>query len=325
MTDFAALSPGSMSFSPDSAWNPAAVLQFRSDDRRRSARAPAAGRSASSLASAVHQLLDAIRDRRVPAIESLRERLQQLEGRWAVRELAHALRALHDATGGIDFLATRGGERHAQVFRDQGDAVGAAARRLGNASAAFAGRQASDAAVARLLWLELQHEYRGLEKRVHRGLEWVVEMEDALQAGQAGASAEVSQRAAQQLVRRAQALEDRLHHARGLCGAARAARSLGAQVAAQRGALGNALQEKVRPRTLALQQTLQPLLEAAGRRPLEAAELLAAIDARHRLQVALTEAGAELIQLEALQHELATQLAWIERKARLAVSGTPAA
>jgi hypothetical protein len=322
MTDFASFSTGLTSFLPEPAWEPAWApapeVHLHTASARRSGVRPAPSRSASSLASAVHQLVESLSERRVPHLDSLRERLQQVEGSWALRELAHALRAVHDAAGAVDFLACRGAQAQAEAFRAQGEAVRAAARRLGSACMVFVGKQASDAAVARLLWLELQNEYRGLEKRVRRGLEWMVDMEHELDARKDATTAEVSQRALQELARRGQALEHRLHLARAFCGAARAARSLGAQVAEQRAALGTVLQEKLRPRGVELQQKLQPLLDAAGQRAVQPAELLAAIDARHQLQVVLTEAGAELMQLESLHKELSAQLAWLQQKAQQA-------
>lgn len=317
MTDFIPFSSAAESSSiMDSSWTSARPARTRAPATRRPA-AAAPSSSASSLAAAVHQLLEAITGKRVPRLESLRQRLQQIEGSWNLRSLDEALHALHDATGAIDFLAGRGGAARADEFRRQGAAVGAAARRLGSVSMGIVGKHAADAAVARLLWIDLQLEYRALEKRVRKGLEWMVDMDHELAARRAAATAEVSQKALQELARRGRSLEDRLHLVHGLCGAGRAARSLGDQVGAQRTALCRTLQDKVRPCSLGLQHKLQPLLDAVGARPLEPAELLAAIEARHELQVALTRAGADLLQVDSLQHELAAQLAWIEQKAGL--------
>jgi hypothetical protein len=316
MTDFAPFSSAAESPGvPDSTWTSSRPSRQRPGAWMRRATTAAPTRSASSIAAAVGQLLGGMAGRRVPRIETLRQRLQQMESAWSYAELDRALHALHDATGAIDFLAGRGGAQHAQAFRQQGAAVGAAARRLGNASLGLVGKHAAEAAVARLVWIDLQLEYRSLEKRVRKGLEWMVDMDHELAARRVEAVAQVSQDALQELARRGHALEDRLHLVNGLCGAARAARALGEQVAAQRTTLCRTLQDKVRPCSLGLQHRLQPLLDAAGTRALEPAELLAAIEARHELQVALTHAGADLLQAQSLQQELATQLAWMERKA----------
>lgn len=314
MTDFISLSSiGDPSSFPEPPWAASAPPPRR--QRPAPPRAPVPARSVATIAATVHQLLAGLSERRVPRVDQLRQQLQQAECGWDLRETTHALRALHDATGALDFLAGRGGQAKGEEFRQQGVTVGAAARRLGSAAMVFLGKQASDAAVARLLWIDLQLECHELEKRVRKGLGWVVDMEHELAQRQEAATAEVSQRALQELARRCQSLEDRLHLVNGLCGAARAARGLGQQVARQRTAVAASLQDKVRPRGLALQHALQPLLDAAGTRALEAAELLAAIDARHDLQVALTEAGADLLQLQSLQKELDAQLAWMEQKA----------
>ena len=63
------------------------------------------------------------------------------------------------------------------------------------------------------------------------------------------------------------------------------------------------------PGTQALDQGLQPLLHAVAYRALVPTELMGAIDARHALQVALTQANAQLARLHAGDRELATQLA----------------
>ena len=141
-------------------------------------------------------------------------------------------------------------------------------------------------------------------------------MEQELATRRAAATAEVSLKALQELGRRGEALEDRLHLVQGLCGAARAARSLGDQVQAHRGGLCHLLQEEVRPASLQLQHRLQALAETAEARQPEPAQLLVAIESRHGLEVAITRAIAESRHLAAVQQELATQLAWMEQKGK---------
>lgn len=296
----------------DSAWSASTPPRRRAVGRL-PASAPA--HSAASLAAAVHQLLGAITGKRVPRIETLRLRLQQAETSWRLNELDQALHQLQHATDAIDFLAGRGKAAHIEQFRAQGAALGAAARRLASISMNCVGRHAAEAALARLVWIELQLEARAIDKRVRQALPWLAGLDRQLAARRAATTAEVSQRALQELVRRSQVLENRLHQVQGLCGATRAAGTLGDQVWAQRGVLCRVLQDRVRGASLQLQEQLQPLLEAAGQRPLQPAELIAAIDVRHALQVALTQASAELMQLQSLQQELGSQLAWMERKA----------
>jgi len=271
-------------------------------------------RSASSLAAAAHQLLQGLTGKRVPRLGQVRQRLQHAEASWDLRELEHALRALQEASAAVDFLPGRGRSFPVAEFRRQADGVGAAVQRLASASVHFIGRHAADATATRLLWAELVMEARSIDKRVRQGLAWLRDMGQELAARRACATAEVSQRALQELGRRGEALEDKLHLVQGLCGAARAARSLGDQTQAHRCALRNLLQEEVRPASVKLRQRLQALLEAGAARAPEPAELLVAIDSRHELEVAVTRAAAELHHLQALQGELATQLAWTAQK-----------
>ena len=273
-------------------------------------------RSPSSLAAAAHQVLQSVTGKGVPRLGSLRERLQQFEASWDTRELDRALHALQEASAAVEFLPPRGCAFPVAEFRRECDAVGAAARRLATTSLHFVGRHAADATMGRLLWAELWMESRSIDKRVRQGLAWLRDMEQELANRRAAVTAAVSHQALQELARRGEALEDKLHLVQGLCGAARSKRALGEQVQAHRAALCNLLQEEVRPASLELQHALQVLLEAAEAHHPEPAELLVAIETRHDLEVALTRAVAELHHLEALQAELGTQLAWMEQKAK---------
>lgn len=273
-------------------------------------------RSASSLAAAAQQLLLGLTGKRVPRLGTLRQRLQESEATWDPRELERALHALQEAGAAVDFLPARGRAFPAAEFRRQAGTVGTAARRLASLSLHFVGRHAADAAVTHLLWMELQMESRSIDKRVRQGLHWLRDMEQELATRRAAATAAISQQALQELARRRESLEDRLHLVQGLCGAARAARALGEQVQAHRVAVCHLLQDEVRPASLQLQHRLQALLEAVQARAPEPAELLAAIEARHDVEVAATRTIAELHYLQALQQELGAQLAWMEQKAR---------
>ncbi|MBL0426968.1 hypothetical protein [Ramlibacter alkalitolerans] len=273
-------------------------------------------RSASSLAAAAQQVLHGLAGRRVPRLASVRERLQDAEATWTLGELNRALHALQDASAAVDFLPARGRAFPFAEFRRQAAALAAAAQRLATLGLHFVGRHAADAALTRLLWAEVQMESRSIDKRARQGLLWLGGMEQALATRRTPATAEVSRRALQELGRRGEALQDRLHRVQGLCGAARAARNLGDQVLAHRTALCKLLHEELRPASLQLQQRLQALLDGADTQHPEPAQLLAAIDARHELEVAATRTVAELQHLQCLQNELHTQLAWMAQKAR---------
>jgi len=273
-------------------------------------------RSAASLAAAAHQLLQGLVGRRVPRLGNVRERLQNAEASWDLGELDRAMHALQDASAAVDFLPARGRAFPLAEFQRQSGVVGTAARRLGTLAMHFVGRHAAESSVTRLLWAELIMDARSMDKRVLQGLSWLRDMEQELATRRAAATAEVSQRALQELGRRGEVLEDKLHLVQGLCGAARAARSLGDQVQAHRAALCSLLQEEVRPASLKLQHQLEALLEGAEASHPEPADLLVAIDSRHALEVALTRAVAELHHLQCLQNELHTQLAWMAQKAK---------
>lgn len=315
MTDFMSM-PSAASSKPSALADP-----LRRPSRTGSLRAAAHSiatptRSASSLAAAAQQLLQGLTGKRVPRLATLRQRLQDAEATWDVRELERTLQALQDAAVAVELLPARGRAFPVAQFRRQAGTVGAAARRLATLSLHFVGRHAADAAVTHLLWMELLMESRSVDKQARQGLHWLRDMEQELATRRAAATAPVSQQALQELARRREALEDRLHLVQGVCGAARAARALGDQVQAHRTALCHLMQDELRPASLDLQHRLQTLLEAVAARAPEPAELLAAIEARHDVEVAVTRVIAELHHLQALQEELATQMAWMEQKSR---------
>ena len=273
-------------------------------------------RSPSTLAAAAHEVLQSVAGRRVPRLGLLRERLLQCEASCPTRDLDRALHALLEASAAVEFLPPRGRAFPLAEFRHQAGAVGTAARRLATLSLHYVGRHAADAANTRMLWVELLMESRSIDKRVRQGLAWLRDMGHELAHRRASATAAVSQQALQELARRGEALEDKLHAVQGLCGAARAARTLGDQVQTHRAALCGLLQDEVRPASHKLQRGLEALRVAAEARHPEPAELLVAIETRHELEVAITRTVAELHRLEALQAELADQLAWMEQKAK---------
>ena len=66
------------------------------------------------------------------------------------------------------------------------------------------------------------------------------------------------------------------------------------------------LRDQVGPATTRLQEAIVPL--AAVRAAQASRELVAVVDARHALQVALTQAAAEVQRLQLCEHEVALQL-----------------
>lgn len=277
---------------------------------------PAAVPSGASLLAAVHQLAEALTSQRVPRIDSLRQRVQHAGHLAGLEELDAALHGVHDDCAELDFLAGRRGQAQAERFRSQGAAVAASAARLASLSLIFVGRHAAEAATTRIAWIELGMECSAADKRAHKGLKLLAQLEEELAGRRAAATAAVTLQALQEFTRRGHRLEERLHQVEGLCGAGRAARSLADQAGLHWAELARVLQDEVRPGCAGLQHFLQPLVQAAGSRALETTELLAAVEAHHALQVALTNAMAELLHLRAVLAELHAQLVWMERKAK---------
>jgi hypothetical protein len=154
----------------------------------------------------------------------------------------------------------------------------------------------------------LKMESAALSERVQQGMRWLHEMERDVIQRRSSATAEVSQLALGELARRGGMLQERLHQVDRVCGAARAALELAEQFYALRSAMCDKLQRRVRPRSRRLHEVLRPLLEADARPP-QPVDLMAVLEARHDLQVVLTEAGADMTSLRAIERDLLEQLA----------------
>jgi hypothetical protein len=272
-------------------------------------------RSAASLAAATNQLLEAMVERRVPRLEHARRKLQNTRAGTDLTEIDKAVKLLQVETAALDFLAGRSGGDRSAEFLQQGASLAAAAERFGAASTFFTTQHLTHGSVARLLWIELVLEADSLRKRVRQGARWLAQMDRDLVARRAAATADITHRALEELGRRGQNLHERLHTVHRLCGHARGVHALCEQLAEQRTNLCETLLQRVAPASQALQEALQPLLESAAYRPLVPVELIGAIEARHELQVFLTQAAAEIIRLHGDDRELAEQLAWMEGKA----------
>jgi hypothetical protein len=272
-------------------------------------------RSAASLAAATNQLLEAMVERRVPRLEHARRKLQNTRASTDLTEIDTAVKQLQAETAALDFLAGRSGGDRSPEFLQQGASLAAAAERFGAASSFFTNQHLTHGSVARLLWIELVLEGDSLRKRVRQGARWLAQMDRDLVARRAAATADITHRALEELGRRGQNLHERLHTVHRLCGHARGVHALCEQLAEQRTNFCQTLQVRVAPASQALQQALQPLLEAAGYRPLVPEELISVIEARHALQVFLAQAAAEIVRLHGGDRELAAQLAWMEAKA----------
>ena len=309
---------------PESAWAEAAASSPDFSESTRPAPLPqpsspplparrAERRPAPALAADVNELLESMARKRVPRLKAVRHRLQQARAALNLAQIEEPLQALHTATSALDFLAGRQGGAAAAGFVQQGLAFTAAAAEWEARMASFLQRHASGVPVARLVGIDLVLESGSLHKRVRQGAHWLAEMDRDLLSRRRTANSAVASRAIDELARRAKAMHERLQAVHRLCGHARRVHGLAEEQADERAHLCETLQLRVHPASYALHQALQPLLHAVAHRPLVPTELIVAIDARHALQVELTQAGAQLARLHAGERELATQLASMEQ------------
>lgn len=313
-------------FMPESAWaepaanpsadfwessRPAPIQEHRAS--RPSVRAQR--RPAAAIGTDVHELLESMARKRVPRLDAVRQRLQQSRSSLDLSGLEPALQALQAATTALDFMAARG-DAQVPSFVQQGEAIAAAVGALAGAVVPFLERHASEGAISRLMWIDLVIESGSLHKRVRQGAHWLAEMDQDLVARRKQPNTPVTSRAIDALARRAHAMHERLQAVHRLCRQARRVHALSEQLAADQSALCTILHGKVQPACGLLQESLEPLLLAAVNRVLVPTELIAAIDARHELQVVLTQAAAQIERLREHERELDLQLAAMEEKTR---------
>ena len=272
-------------------------------------------RPAAGLAADVNELLESMARKRVPRLDAVRARVAQARAAMQIEALEDAVQTLHASTTALDFLGSRGGETAAEFVR-QGQALVGASTALRHLAAAFVQRHASEAPVTRLVWIDLALESSSLQKRTRQAARWLAEMDQDLVTRRRASTSEVTSRAIEELARRAQAMHTRVQAVHRLCSHARTVHLVCEQLGEERTAVCTTLQDKVGPASWRLEQELRPLLEAGAYRALVPTELIAAIDARHELQVVLTQAGAQIIRLHEGDAELASHLSWMEQKAR---------
>lgn len=291
-------------FMPESAWaEPAASpsADFWESSRpaplqeHRAPRPPARAqrRPAAAIGTDVHELLESMARKRVPRLDAVRQRLQQSRTGLDLSAMEPALQSLQAATTALDFMAARG-DAQVPIFVQQGEAIAGAVGALAAAVVPFVERHASEGAISRLMWIDLVIESGSLHKRVRQGAHWLAEMDQDLVARRKQSNTPVTTRAIDALARRAHAMHERLQAVHRLCRQARRVHALSERLAADQSALCTILHGKVQPACGMLQEALEPLLLAAAHRVLVPTELIAAIDARHELQVALTQAAAQI-------------------------------
>ena len=275
--------------------------------------APLAPRtSAAALASSLNELLAGIAARRVPHLDALRCRLQEVHAGTELAELQHCLKIVQDSASALDVLAARASGKDAEHFMQQVASLAETTHQLTLVGGGFLQRNQPVSSVARAVCMGLKLESIALAERVQQGTRWMHQMEQDLAERRTAATAQVSQMALSELGRRGVMLQERLQRVDRLCGHARGALELAEQFYALRAALCDMLQRRVRPRSRRLHETLRPLLQAEARAPL-GAELMAVVEAQHDLQVVLTEAGADLARLRAYDGELTAHLVQMGR------------
>lgn len=272
-------------------------------------------RPAAALAADVNELLESMARKRVPRLDAVRNRLQDSRGGIPLASVEQALQALQAATSGVDFLAGRSGGERAGEFVRHGESLAKALAERGVALAEFLQRETTGAPIARLVWIDLVVETASVRKRVRQGAQWLAEMDQDLLHRRRFANSAVTQRAIDELARRAVSMHERLQSVHRLCTQARIVHSLSEQLASQRAALWATLQDRVLPACKRLDEALQPLLHAAAYRALVPTELIVAIEAGHHLQVDLTQAAALIQRLRSLDQDLASELALMQEKA----------
>ena len=255
----------------------------------------------------------------VKRIGELGEVLQEQATSPELAAIAAQLERLSAALPGLDFslLESRGwwartsgkSRSNSAEFSAQYQQIDEAASSLAVLTGALRQEQQADAALAERALVELEVEYRGVEKIIDQGARWLQDMRTQLKLRQAAAVEVQAQQEVLEDAGRCDILVARLKLLRSLCNAAAQVHELARVTAERRTGLTQTLQQSLASDVKDWQGRLCALAAAAGAGNGPALGLQGPIDTHHELQSGVRKAVAACEQLLVQEQALARSLA----------------
>ena len=254
-------------------------------------------------------------------VRRLRELREELLAQALLRDvspLVSELAGVAEALPRLDFALlqkrgwwarTTGKSRTAGVeFAAQFEQVGQVARGLSANTQVPQKKQQEQATAAELAVLELEVEYRAIDKIIEQGTRWLHDMRNQINTRRAAPADPAGQEQLKDDAARCEILVTRLKALRAVSSAAQQAHQHAQGAAARRAALLQLLRQALAPNVQAWQERLSALAAAAAddRSPVLGAD--AAMEAHRDLQLCVKQAVADCGQLQAQERALAQSL-----------------
>jgi len=254
-------------------------------------------------------------------VRRLRELRDELQAQALVRDvlpLISGLAGVAEALPRLDFglLQRRGwwarttGKSHTAgvEFAAQFEQAGQVARGLTASTQALQKRQQEQATTAELAILELEVEYRAIDKIIEQGTRWLHDMRNQLKARRAAPADAAGQEQIKDDAARCEILVARLKALRAVSSAAQQTHQHAQGAAARRAALLHLLRQPLAANAQAWQERLSALVAAAVNDRSPALRADAAMEAHRDLQLCVKQAIADCGQLQVQEKVLAESL-----------------
>lgn len=248
-------------------------------------------------------------------VAELRSQAQQREFATVATDLSHVAEALPALDFGLlqpkGILARLSGKSRSDAaeFATQFEQVDESARAMGVQAKALQARQAAQVGGTDLALLELEVEFRAIEKIIDQGARWLQDMRNQLKEREAAAGAdEVARQQVNEDLARCEILVARLKSLRTVTSAAQQAHQQAQATAARRAALVQGLQQALNTGLKDWRARIQPIAQEAGEGRTPGAGVDAAMAGHRDLQLCVKQLVADCGQLQAHETALAQSI-----------------
>ncbi len=193
-------------------------------------------------------------------------------------------------------------------FAAQFEQIEQATQALAAAAQALQKQQQEQGTAGELSLLELEVEFRAIDKILDQGARWLQDMRSQLKARQAAATDEQARQAIKEEAARCEILVARLKLLRAVSSSAQSAHQQAQAAAGRRGALLQLLQQALASDVKAWQSRLSVLAASAGDKDSPALSLEGPMESHRELQLCVKQAIADSAQLQAQEKAMAESL-----------------
>ncbi|MBG9389751.1 hypothetical protein [Caenimonas aquaedulcis] len=283
------------------------------------AQAQSRPRAAASPAAWLDQMASDAGHAHVRRLAELREQMQTQAATRDYTQVSAGLSRLGEALPALDFnllqargwwARTTGKSRTAGAeFAAQFERIEAIAKELAAQAVAAQKQQQDSGNAADLSLVELEVEFRAIEKIIDQGARWLQDMRNQLKTRQAEAGGDAqTQQAIEDDAARCEILVARLKLLRAVSSAAQQSHQQAQAAAGRRVAFGQMLQQKIAPGIKTWLARISTLASAAGDEGSPALSLEGPMECHRDLQLAVKQATADCSQLQLAEKAVSESL-----------------